>query len=83
MVKLAFVIVPHLKNDRTQQAAAPTDRTKLLGIIALLVHQIRLIEYFLCLLQADPMLPLDLPALFPIEFEAHACITVIPCWPAY
>src|ERR1700691_1242661 len=77
MVELARGVVPDLKDDGTQEPAAPSDGTKLFRIVALLVGQVRLIEYLLRLQQADPVLPLDLPALLSVELEAHRYITVI------
>src|ERR1017187_8734138 len=78
MIKLACGVMPDFKDDGTQEAAAPTDGTKLLRIVALLVDQVRLIEDLLRLLQADPVLPLDLPAFLSIKLEArHVYITVI------
>jgi len=47
MVKLACGVMPDFKDNGTQEAATPTDGTKLLRIAALLVDQVRLIEYLL------------------------------------
>src|ERR1035441_165579 len=71
VVQLPRGVIPDFKDDGTQEAAAPTDGTKLRRIVTLLVDQVRLIEYLLRLLQADPVLPLDLPALLSVELEAH------------
>jgi hypothetical protein len=58
----ALSILADLENDRTEATAAPTDRTKLLRIVRLLVNDVHLIEYFLCLFQADAVFPLDAQA---------------------
>jgi len=47
MVKFARGVTPDFEDDGTQDSAAPTDGTKLLPIGALLVDQVRLIEYLL------------------------------------
>jgi hypothetical protein len=77
VVIFAFGIVPDFKNNGTEAITAPADRTKLLRVIAPLVHQVDLIENLLRLLQTDAVLPLNLTALRRIELEAYEYITVI------
>jgi hypothetical protein len=50
---LAFLIIPDLEDHRAQAAIAPPDCTIPLGIITLMVDQIRLIEDPLRFLQAE------------------------------
>ena len=47
MVELTHGIVPDFENDGAQETTAPADGTKPLRIVALLVGQVRLIEYLL------------------------------------
>lgn len=63
--------MPDLENYRAEVAPAPTDGTKLLRIVVLLVDDIYLIEYLLRLIQADTVFSLDVLALPPIELEPH------------
>ena len=71
MVVFTFGVVPNLEDDGTQAAAAPSDGTELLRIIALLVNYVNLVEDLLRLFQTDAMLLFDVPALRPFEVEAH------------
>ena len=77
MVIFALGIVPNFKNNGTKAIATPTNRTKLLRIIAPSVHQIDLVENLLRFLQTDAVLPLDITALRRMELEAYLYITVI------
>jgi hypothetical protein len=63
--------VPDLENYGTEVPAAPTDRTKLFGVVALLVHQVYLIEYFLRLFQAEAVFSLNVSALLQIELTPY------------
>src|ERR1700693_3766445 len=60
-IVLAFGVVSAFENYGAEVSAAPTDCTKLFGIVALLVNQVHLIEYFLCLFQADAVFSLNAP----------------------
>jgi hypothetical protein len=61
--------MPYLENDGTEATEAPTDCTKLFGIIVLLVDPVDLIEAVLRFVQADAVLPFDLPALRSLELD--------------
>ena len=63
--------MPDLENQRAEAPATPTDRAKLFRMVILLIDQVYLVEYFLCLFQADAVLSLDVPALLSIEFDPH------------
>src|SRR5271157_2722105 len=63
VVVFAFGVMPELEYHGTEAAATPPYRTKLFRIVVLLVHQIDLVENLLGLLQADPVLALDVAAL--------------------
>jgi len=64
-------IVPDLVDDRVQTAAAPSDCTKLLRVVALLIDNVHLIEYLSRLLQTDTVLSFDFMVLPSVELEAH------------
>src|ERR1017187_548142 len=55
VVVFALGIVPDFEDHGTQPATAPSDGTELFRIVALLVHNVHLVEYFLRLFQADAM----------------------------
>src|ERR1035437_5138103 len=79
VVVFALGIVPDFEDHGTQPATAPSDGTELFRIVALLVHNVHLVEYFLRLFQADAMFTFDIPALLAVEIKAHIrYITVIP-----
>jgi hypothetical protein len=69
MVVLAKRVVSDLEDDGTQTAAAPSNGTQLLRIIAPLVNQVRLVENLLRPFQTDAVFELDIMALSPIESE--------------
>jgi hypothetical protein len=63
MAVFTFRVTPDLEDHRTEATATPPYRAKLFRIVVLLVHKIDLIENLFRLLQTDPVLPLDVPAL--------------------
>ena len=71
MVVFAVGVMPDLKNHGTEAAPAPPDRTKLFRIVLLLVDDVRLIEYFLRLVQADAVLSLGTPALLFVKLKPN------------
>lgn len=75
MVVFSLLVIPNLKNYRTEAAPAPADGAELFGIIVLLVNQVSLIENLLHLLQADTVPSLYSLALQSVKLDAR--ITVI------
>ena len=53
MVILSMLIVPDLKDYRTEASGAPSDSSELLGMVVLLVQNVGLIEYLLSFSQAN------------------------------
>ena len=75
MVVFSFVVIPDLKNHRTEASPAPADCTELFVIIVLSVNQVCLVENLLHLFQADTV-----PSLYSLAFQSvkfDARITVI------
>jgi hypothetical protein len=69
MVVLSFSIAPYLENHRAETVNTPSDGTKLFWIVTLPVHHVYLVKNLLHIFKTDAVLPLDLPALLPIEFK--------------
>jgi hypothetical protein len=74
MVVFAFGVMPDLKDDGTEAAAAPSDCTKLFRIAALLVNHVHLVEDLPRVSEAYAMFLFDVPALLAFEVEAHGLI---------
>jgi hypothetical protein len=75
MVVFALRVVPDFENHRAQTAPTPSDCAELFRIVALLVNQVHLIEYFLRLFEANAMFSLDTPALLAVEqLYHHGCV---------
>jgi hypothetical protein len=60
MVILALGIMPDFEYYRTQPTTAPSNCTKLLRIVVLLVHQVGLVKDLTGFIQTNAMLPLGL-----------------------
>jgi hypothetical protein len=73
VVKLAFLILPHLKDERVQALSHPANRTVLLRQIRALIEVVGPVKYPLRLFKADPtagILPQSL-AFARIEVKTH------------
>lgn len=69
MIIFALAIMPDLEDHRTQPITTPSDGTKLLRVVILLIDQISLIEYPLCLFETDAVFTLNIQifAFFKVE----------------
>ena len=71
MVVFAVRVMPDLENHRTEAPATSANCTELFRLVILLVNQVRLVENFLRLFQADAVLSLDGLTLRSFELEPH------------
>jgi hypothetical protein len=71
MVVFALGVIPDLEYGRTQDAAAPTNCTKLFRVVVLFVYQISLIKDLLRLFEANAVSSLYLTGLLAVEVEAR------------
>ncbi len=71
MIILAPGIASHLEHHGTKMSLAPTGRTKLPRIVALLVNNIGLIKNCLCVFKTETVFLPNKATLRGVEFEAH------------